>query len=561
MEYVLRTAIITAMNELELPRADFIVEHPNETAHGDYAANVALVAAKAAGQPPRELAERLKTELEGSVEYVDRVEVAGPGFLNFYLSRDFFATEVGRARELAGQWGQGDAWLGKTVVVEYTDPNPFKEFHIGHLFTNAVGESVARLFMFNSATTKRVNYQGDIGIHVACAVWGLQQAGHTDTDELSAAVLGEAYARGATAYKEDAAAATDIKSINKQLYERSDDTLNALYDHGRHTSLEYFETIYQILGTEFDEYFFESETGPLGAELVRENPEVFPESDGARVFPGEQYGLHTRVVLNQEGLPTYEAKELALPQLKEDRLGHYDHSVIVTANEVTEYFKVLLTALKQLYPALAAKTEHVGHGMVRLASGKMSSRTGDVISALELIEDVSKAARERMAATTTTSEDDTLANDIAIAAIKYDTLRSSISQDSIFDKERALSFEGDSGPYLQYTHARICSVLEKAKSAGVLDQDAVMPAVPYEVERLLYRFPEVIEMALAERAPHHVTGFLTELASAFNTFYAKEPIADPTDPHAAYKAAVADAVRHTLKNGLWVLGIKAPERM
>ncbi|MCA9353922.1 MAG: arginine--tRNA ligase [Candidatus Kaiserbacteria bacterium] len=286
------------------------------------------------------------------------------------------------------------------------------------------------------------------------------------------------------------------------------------------------------------------------------HPEVFPESDGARIFDGEQYGLHTRVFLNKEGLPTYEAKELALAKLKKERLGEYDHSVISTANEVSQYFKVLLKAMSLLYPELAAKTEHIGHGTVRLSTGKMSSRTGDVIPAIDFVAEVAEKAAEKMAAPS-----HQLANEVAIAAIKYATLKGNILQDSVFDKEKALSFEGDSGPYLQYTHARICSVLEKAAEAGVQVDASLPPPEAYAVEKLLERFPSVVEAALAERAPHQVTGYLTELAGAFNSFYAAEKIADAADQYAPYKAAVAKAVALTLQQGLWTLGISAPERM
>ena len=559
MEYVLRTAIITAMNELELPRVDFIVEHPNETAHGDYAANVALVAAKAAGQPPRELAEQLKTELEGSVEYVDRIEVAGPGFLNFYLSRDFFATEVGRARELAGQWGANATWEDSEVMVEYTSPNLFKPLHIGNLVGNIVGESFTRLFAFSGATVRRMNYPSDIGLTVAKGVWGLQQ---TKKDPTDIAAIGEAYRIGNEAYENDPAAKAAIEAVNRALYAGTDTELTDLRQAGLETSKTHLAELCRMLGTTFDAEITESEASGPGERLVREHlGSVFVESEGAVVYQGEKVGLHTRVFLNSQGLPTYEAKDIGHFLLKQQQYPNWTHSLIVTGNEQREYFQVLYAALRDIFPEAAERhLEHVPTGFLTLTTGKMSSRLGNVLTGEALLDELMSEGRER-AAQTRSDDLEGLTEAVAVAALKYQILRHGVGSDIVFDKERALSFEGDSGPYLQYTHARICSVLEKANSAGVLDQDAVMPEVPYEVERLLYRFPEVVEVALAERAPHHVTGFLTELASAFNTFYAKEPIADPADPHAAYKAAVADAVRHTLKNGLWVLGIEAPERM
>lgn len=561
MQALIKTAISTILESLGAAQVDFVVEHPTDkNTDADYFSNAALVASKQLAMSPQVVAEKISQALD-KIPQVERVVVAGPGFLNFYLSRDFFTAKIASVTETGPQWGSSDTWAGKRVVVEYTDPNPFKEFHVGHLFTNAVGESVARLFMVNGADTKRVNYQGDVGLHVAHALWGIRKleaiTGDSKSLTLTPQVLGKAYALGATAYKnEEGDAVAEIRAINKAVYERSDAEINELYDLGRKVSLDYFETIYKLLGTEFDEYFFESEAGPKGKDLVENHSEVFPMSDGARIFEGEAYGLHTRVFINKEGLPTYEAKELALAKMKEERLGGYDHSVISTANEVSEYFKVLIKAMSLVYPDLAAKTEHIGHGMVRLSSGKMSSRTGDVIPAKDFITEVAAAATERLS-----EPDEQLATDIAIAAIKYATLKGEIRQDTVFDKEKALSFEGDSGPYLQYTHARICSVLTKAAEAGVGASVSNAPAQPYAVERLVYQFPEVVVAALNERAPHKVTSYLTELAGAFNSFYAKEKIAVSNDEFAPYKVAVAAAVRQTLKNGLWILGISAPERM
>ncbi len=566
MRDTITTAIQQALGTLGATDVTFVVEHPTDLTHGDYATNAAMAAAKQLGQSPREVAAQLTPLVTAAVPAVARVEVAGPGFVNVHLHRDFFVSQVTAVGEQGSSWGTNESWAGKRVLVEYTDPNPFKEFHIGHLFTNVVGESLARLFIANGADTKKVNYQGDVGMHVAMTLWGVQQLGLGEKADISAGDLGQAYAYGATAYKAgEASTVAAIKAINKHVYERDDETINALYDKGREVSLAYFETIYETLGTQFDAYFFESEAGPKGRELVLQHDAIFTDSDGAKVFVGEEYGLHTRVFINSEGLPTYEAKELALAKMKEDALGAYDHSVVSTANEINEYFKVLLQAMSFVYPELAAKTEHIGHGMVRLSTGKMSSRTGDVIAANDFIAEITDAAATRIAATAQTGEvgqvDRALAEQIAIGAIKYTTLKGSILQDTVFDKEQALSFEGASGPYLQYTHARINSVLEKAAAVGVMSGTETVPEAPYAVERLLYRYPEVIADALVERAPHKVATFLTELASAFNTLYAQEKIADPSDQYAPYKATLAAAVGQTLKNGLWVLGIEAPDQM
>ncbi|MCA9364316.1 MAG: arginine--tRNA ligase [Candidatus Moranbacteria bacterium] len=561
MKEGIKKAIKESLREMKIEEIDFTIEHPADMSYGDYATNVAMMLARQMQKNPREVAKTIKEKLEGVIKEVEKIEIAGPGFLNFHLKRSFYANKLNNIAQDQKEWGRNESWKGKKVLVEYTDPNPFKEFHIGHLFTNAVGESIARLFMFSGAETKRVNYQGDVGMHVACAIFGIKKMEITANKDFSARDLGKAYAIGATAFKESEGDKKTITAINKKVYEKSDEEINSLYDKGREVSLAYFEKIYQMLGTQFDAYFFESDAAPRGKEIVLSHPEVFQDSDGAKVFDGEKYGLHTRVFLNSEGLPTYEAKELALAKMKEEKFDGYDHSIVSTSNEINEYFKVLKKAMSFVYPELEKKTEHIGHGNVRLSDGKMSSRTGKIIATVDFVDEIKEAAKEKIKESKEVQVSDELAKDVAIAAIKYATLQGNIVQDSVFDKEKALSFTGNSGPYLQYTHARICSVLKKAQELEIKPSTQNAPKNPYELEKIIYQFPEVVKTALSERAPHKVTTFLTELASAFNTFYAKEKIADKSDQQAPYKIALAQAVAQTIKNGLWVLGISAPEKM
>ncbi len=542
-----------ALDDLSLG-GDFTLEHPADFAHGDYATNAALVAAKKVGKNPRAVADELvRYIVQKKPETVAKVEVAGPGFINFHLSKEFFTESISRAVTLGERWGKNDALSGVRAVVEYTDPNPFKEFHIGHLVPNTVGESISRLLAFSGAEVKRANYQGDVGLHVAKAVWGLMRSNTLPT---TAAELGKAYAAGASAYDSDAGAKEEIVGINKKIYERSDARVNELYDAGRKLSLDYFETVYRTLGTSFDLYFFESEAGPVGSGIVREHTgTIFTESDGAVVFRGEDHGLHTRVFITSEGLPTYEAKELGLAKMKSDRSPH-DLSVVVTGNEIAEYFKVLLAAMKGVFPELAEKTKHVPHGMLRLAGGKMSSRTGNVIPAVDLIREVAKAAGEKMRASSVVDAE-SVAERVAVGAVKYAILRQGTGRDTIFDFDRALSLEGDSGPYLEYALARALSVVRKAPGESV---EAKAPSDISEVERLLYRFPEVVERAAFEYEPHYVTTYLTSLAGAFNSWYASTRILD-AGAESAYRVLLTRAFATTMRNGLTLLGIPVLERM
>jgi arginyl-tRNA synthetase len=558
MKPVLETAITDVLTELGVEECSFVVEHPTELAHGDYACNVALVVAKQLGQSPRAVAETIAAKLANQIEYVERIEIAGPGFLNFYLHRDFFAQEIARANEAGEGWGRNTLQAGEVVLLEYTSPNLFKPLHVGNLVGNIIGESFARLFEYGGATVHRMNYPSDIGLTVAKGVWGLQRTAG-DPSDISA--LGEAYRTGNTAYEEDEAAKQEIIAINKALYAGSDESLNRLRAQGITTSKARLDALCALLGTTFDAVITESEASAPGAAIVKEHTgTVFTESEGAVVYEGEKVGLHTRVFLNSAGLPTYEAKDVGHFTLKDATYPNWTQSIIVTGNEQTEYFKVVYAALRELFPAIGTRSlEHIPTGFLTLTTGKMSSRKGNVLTGESLLEEMMEAARER-AAETRTDNLETLTKQVAVAALKYQILRYGIGSDIVFDKAKALSFEGDSGPYLQYTSARIGSVLEKATELGIATHGNA-PDVPYEIERLLYRFPEVVDSALAERAPNKMAGFLIELASSFNAFYAHEKIADVTDVHAGYKVRVAEAVQQTLNNGLWTLGIEAPERM
>lgn len=524
MKEILYKLIEKALKEAGVEGASFVVEHPTDLKMGDYSTNVGIKY----GARKQEIFEYLE---QNKPEEVERIEMAGPGFINFYLSKKFFAESLKEIVKEGEDFGKNKSLKGEKVMVEYTDPNPFKEFHIGHLMSNTIGESIARLVEWSGAEVKRANYQGDVGMHVAKAIWGMLK-GEADP-----------YVAGAKAYENEAK--QEIEEINKKIYSRSDEQINKLYDEGKKISLESFEEVYKRLGTNFDYYFFESETADIGKKLVMENVgKVFEESEGAIVFHAETRdpSLHTRVFINSQGLPTYEAKDLGNAKNKYDEYK-YTKSIVITGNEIRDYFRVMLTALKEIEPKLAEATKHLPHGMLRLPTGKMSSRTGDVITAEALIEEVKEKVKGDEA--------------VAIGAIKYMILRSNIGGDIIFDIDKSVSTEGDSGVYLQYAHARANSLLEKAGKNGSTKGER---AETHEIEKILYRFPEIVERAQKEYAPHHLTTYLTELASSFNNFYAhEEVIGDSLESE--YRLAIVEAFKNVMKNGLNLLGVKAPERM
>lgn len=556
----IETHIKEALTKAGLEHVSFSVEHPADSSHGDYATNIALASAKQSKQNPRAIAEVLRTELQGTIACVNRIEIAGPGFINFYLKRSFFADTLSQIRENSHAWGRNAEEVSEEVLFEYTSPNLFKPLHIGNLVGNIIGESLARLHEYTGAKVRRINYPSDIGLTVAKGVWGIMHTGGNPDDIND---LGKAYVAGNTAYESGGAERDKIESINRLLYAGTDQKLNDIRTRGIATSRARISELCSLLGTSFDTEIFESQAGPVGTELVRKHTAsgVFEESDGAVVYRGDKKGLHTRVFLNSQGLPTYEAKDLGNFSIKQETYPSWTQAAVVTGNEQTEYFKVIIAALRDVFPEIGDKLiEHIPTGFLALTTGKMSSRTGNVLTGESLIEELRKEAIAR-AEETRTDDIQKLADMIAVGALKYQILRQKVGTNIIFDKKQALSFEGDSGPYLQYTHARTVSVLEKARDVGIVPSADNPPSETYPIERILYQFPEVIQRALAERSSHHIVTFLSELAGAYNAFYASERIADPADSHAPYKAAITDAVRITLANGLFALGIEAPDKM
>jgi arginyl-tRNA synthetase len=532
------------------------LEHPGELAHGDYATGIALKYAKQSGKNPRELAEAIVVAM-GTITKVAKIEIAGPGFINFTLTPEaiFEAIETARTDE---KWGSNQSRAAQTIMVEYTDPNPFKQFHIGHLMSNSIGESIVRLLESSGATMIRANYQGDVGLHVGKAIWGYRhyaaRAGESDI-----ARWGVAYAYGSEQYESDEKVKAEIDQLGQEIFKSPASVSD--YEAGKELSLAHFEELYEMLGTAFDRYYFESVTGPLGIEIVRAHPEVFLESEGAVVFHAEATDpkLHTRVFINRLGLPTYEAKDLGLLVLK-SKEQPLDLSITITASEQSEYFKVVLAAASMLdeTKAMAAHTLHISHGMMRFAEGKMSSRKGNVVTGESLLADLADAAKAR-ASESRATDHEKLAEQIAVAAIKYQVLKQTAGKDIIFDRERALSLEGDSGPYLQYAYARTHAILERAQTAGVkakLDPTAA----PTDLARLIIRFPEIVARAAHEYEPHYLATYLIAIASAYNSWYAQVQILDQSE-HQPHKVALVEAVSKTLKTGLLLLGIPVPEKM
>ncbi len=562
-----RDTIFSVLKELN-PSASFSLTQPEETAHGDYATNIAFTLSKEKGISPKACAEELATVLaEKCSSVVEKVEVAGPGFLNFFLRNDVRTDEV---EELAS-YGVLRPLRDEQVLVEYTDPNCFKVFHIGHLMSNTIGESLARLYEAVGYDVLRVCYPSDIGRNVAMGVWGVMKR-NAEKPPRDASLkdkvtfLGMCYAYANQQFEESDEAKKEITEVNKAIYGGTDAHIMEVYAEGRALSLEYFESLYKELGTTFDAYIYESEVADPGLFIVKEYLKrgIFEESEGAIVYKGEQDGLHTRVFVNKEGLPTYEAKELGNYEKKIELLPNASKYVIITASEQREYFKVINAVTEKIHPTLKGKLVHISHGMMRLPTGKMSSRTGNVIGGEDLLNDIKETITERVKEMRV--EDDekaSLVSAIAVGAIKFSVLKIAPGKDIAFDFEKSISFEGDSGPYLQYTHARLSALLDKGNENSIAyEHGYVVTSSEKELEKALIGYKEVLIKAYEELSPHHIVQHLLLVTRLFNNMYSRVQIVNVENKdESMYYLMLTKATKEVLSHGLSVLGINAPNRM
>ena len=548
-----------------------VVVAPEEQ-NADYASNIAMrlagmLKAKGESVAPREVAEKIAKEVEAS-DLGFSAEVAGPGFLNFIARDDYWKTKLA---EIVADFDKNiscDEYSGKTVICEFSDPNPFKVLHVGHLYTSIVGDSISRLVEFAGGKVVRANFGGDVGLHVGKTLYALQNLNCSSADTLKAArpslwsaednsnsaltpeLLAKAYVEGTRAYEDDEAAKAEIVKLNKEIYHIAENDIHEgelakLYWQGREVSYQYFEDFYKRVGVKFDKYYPESTVAKRGLSEVKAHVgEVYEESNGAIVFAGEKYGLHTRVFVNAEGLPTYEAKDVGLIFTKWDDYK-FDKSIVITGNDIIDYMKVVLKSISMYAPELVERTKHITHGNVRLPGNeKMSSRKGNFIKAVDVLDTVNDLVNDEK---------------IAMAAIKYAFLKYKIGGNIEFDAKESVSTTGNSGVYLQYSAVRAKKIL-----AGIKADEADYSAWDLNVNEKkliakITQYGQVLKDALLDFAPHKVANYLYELAQEFSRFYENVKVAG--SDREAERAEIVSAYLNTMTHGLNILGIEVPEEM
>ncbi|MFH1276053.1 MAG: arginine--tRNA ligase [Candidatus Woesearchaeota archaeon] len=534
------------------------------------------------GKNPKNEAEKLKEKLK-LPKVFSKVEVAGP-YLNFFLDHKFLAedTLVKIYRE-GKYYGKKDLGKGKKAVIEYCGPNTNKPLHLGHLRNMALGNSVCRIFSFMGYDVKPVNIINDRGVHICQSMIAYQKWGEKKLpDKKSDHFVGDYYVMFAQKAKEEEKAIKEGKQVKDDLkkqaqellvkWEQGDKEVRTLWKLMNTWVLEGFAKTYKRFGIAFEKEYFESEMYEHGKEIVYEGFEkkIFKKNENdAIIAPLEKYGLSDKVLLRSDGTSVYITQDLYLAGVR-FRDFKFSKMVYVVASEQRLHFQQLFKILELLGRKFSENMFHLSYGLVHLPSGRMKSREGTVVDADDIMDEISSLAEIEIKKRYENLQEKDVkerADQIGLAAIKFFMLQTDSVKDITFNPEESLSFEGETGPYLQYSHARACSILRKAFQEQNLE---ISEKVNYEqfnlaeelkVIKLLHNFSEILEDVVRTSKPHSLANYLITVAQAFNEFYHKCPVLSEQKQCTKARLLLVDSVRQVLDNGLDLLGIKALEEM
>lgn len=541
-----------------------LLELPKQPEHGDFAFPCFRLA-KSMRKAPPVIASELAATI-GEAEFLEKVEAVA-GYVNFTLHKGFMAkailTEINAAKE---QYGSSNIGEDKKAIVEFSSANIAKPFHMGHIRSTMIGNSLYRIYKFMGYDTVGINHLGDYGTQfgkliVAYKKWGSREAveGNPIPELLKLYVKFHEEAENDPSYEDDARAwFKKLEDNDAEAYE--------LWHWFREVSLKEFDRVYKMLDVSFDSYAgesFYSDKMPATLKEMRDK-NIMRVSEGAEIVDLEDYNMPPALITKKDGSSLYITRDIAAAIY---RKAHYDFhkNIYVVGSAQKLHFQQWMKIIELMGHDWVKGCVHVDFGMVSLEEGSMSTRSGRVV----FLEDVLKTAVEKTRQiieekNPNLPDKEAVANAVGIGAIVFQELSNNRIKDYTFSWEKALAFEGETGPYVQYTHARACSVLRKAPenwaSEGI-DYNVLVEKAEVEVLRLLRRFPDVVKDAAEKYEPSLITRYTVDLAQAFNRFYHDHAILVEDKKVAGARLALVDAVRQTLKNGLYLISVKAPERM
>jgi len=540
-----------------------LIEIPPSYDMGDFAFPVFKLA-KEYKKAPNIIAKELENKLADSVKF-EKIEAVGP-YLNFFINKEKLAFEVlNEIREKKEKYGSTDIGKGRKVIVEFSSPNIAKPFHIGHIRSTVIGNSLSKIYKFLGFDVVTINHLGDYGTQFGMLISAYKRWGDKETIEKDPIrELLKLYVRFNTEAENNPELMDEARQWFKKLEDKDEEALN-LWQWIRDISLKEFNKVYDLLNIKFDSYAgesFYSDKMPAVVEEMKEKG-LLKESEGALIVDLEPYGMPPALIMKKDGSTLYTTRDIAAAIYRKE---HYDFykNIYVVASQQNLHFKAWIKILELMGYEWANDCIHVPFGMVSLEEGTLSTRKGRVV----FLEDVLNTAIEK---TKEVIEErnpnlpnkEEVAKQVGIGAVVFQELFNQRIKDYTFSWERTLSFEGETGPYVQYTHARANSLLEKGgydESYDISYEDLTKEEET-NILRNLYGFPEVIIDSMEKNEPYFITRHILELAKLFNKYYNSTSIIVEDEKLKQTRLSLVYAVKTVIKTGLSLLGIEAPNKM
>ena len=555
--------IKSEIEDLTLEEITALIEVPPNKEMGDYAFPCFKLA-KIFRKAPNAIAE----DLAGKIQPTDDINkiINLGGYVNFFVNKESLAKKViNQVLSEKENYGKSEFGKGKTVVVEYSSPNIAKPFHIGHVRTTVIGNALSKIYQSQGYHVEKLNHLGDYGTQfgkliVAYKLWGDKQAVEKDPIK----ELLKLYIR----FHDEAEAKPEMEDEAREWFtklENGDQEAKDLWQWFRDESLKEFSRVYDLLDIDFDSYVgesFYSDKMPAVIEELKEK-NLLVESDGAMIVDLEDSKLPPALIQKRDGSTLYLTRDLASAFYRK-KIYNFDKSIYVVGAQQELHFKQCFEIIKRMGYDWYKDMVHVQFGMVALEEGTMSTRKGRVVFLEDVLNQAIDRTRQIIEEKNPDAENiDEVAKAVGVGAVVFQELSNSRIKDYTFSWDRTLSFEGETGPYVQYTHARCCAVLRKADQpvSADINYEALSDQDAADVLSVLETFNKSIMTAMKKNEPHIVTRFVLDLAQAFNKFYHNSPILVEDDDLRAARLALVEATRQTIENALKILGMKAPQKM
>ena len=546
---------ITKLKEEEITK---LIEIPPDPNLGDYAFPC-FILSKVLKRNPNEIAIELSKKIPLSKE-IERIEANGP-YINFFINSAILAEETLKKIKKEGEKYGHTKNNKEKIMIEFSQPNTHKAFHIGHVRNTSLGESLARIMESQGNKIIRANYSGDTGMHIAKWLWYyLNYSKEKPREEES--WFAEVYANAIKKLGDNERLQEQVNELNKKLEERTDKDLVALWKKTRDLSIKSWKRIYEELGTRFDVHYYESEFEERGKVIAKKliGEGIAQISEGATIIDLEKYNLGIWVLLRKDGTVLYSAKDLALAE-KKFKDFKIDESIILSANEQDLHFKQLIKTLELMKFKYAKNYKHLSYNIVRLPTGKMSSRTGDNVLYSSFKEELANELKKELKKRVKLSDKELehRSSVLALASLKYALIKQDMDKIIVFDKEESLRFEGNTGPYLLYTYARAKSILKKANNSKSPLNKISLSEKEKALIKKLSSFPDILAHAYRNLSPNLIANYAYELSQEFNEFYHAEKVIGSENE--SFLLSLVKAFSQVLKNALNLLGIQTLEEM